>query len=319
MGIKQAAFTALAVCTALLSTISSGAAKEPGKPHCYGGVCHRVLTLAETAARVGIPTRMHASHYDSCDKDRFNTCGLTSSGEVFRPDRPDNAASSFYPDGTIILVYHAGTRNAAVLRVNSFGPFKSNRVLDVSRATAEKLGFRNSGVARVHVAVLKAPTAQETRYKEKRTYAPVPGFLGRVKSLDHALVLATSELGVELPPIKPIIATQSTMMRELPFTSTMQRYAAGAIGPILPTIDAALSLLTGKSTHSARPRQAAQVAPKLLKSRPGNQMGLGLAPSVNIAEPGPARASSGSKPTSTVRAARERAARLRQAANKAKR
>lgn len=163
-------------------------AKAPGQRHCYGDVCHRVLTLDQTAAEIGKVRRLTASHYDDCRKDRFNPCGLTSSGEVFRPDAPDNTASSIHPDGTVLLVRNPATKLAAVVRVNNFGPFKGNRLLDLSRAAAEKLGYARQGTARLDVMVLQAPSQEETRYKRKRRYDPVPGFLGRAESIESAFL-----------------------------------------------------------------------------------------------------------------------------------
>lgn len=161
-------------------------AKAPGQRHCYGGVCHRVMTLNETSQAIGKTRRIAASHYDDCSRDRFNPCGLTSSGEVFRPNAPDNTASSIHPDGTVLLVRNPATKLAAVVRVNNFGPFKGNRQLDVSRATAERLGFAARGVASLEVMVVQAPTTAETRYQRKRRYEPVQGFLGRAETVETA-------------------------------------------------------------------------------------------------------------------------------------
>lgn len=267
--------TAYAFCLAVIvlaGTVVESAAKAPGNTHCYGGICHRILTVAETAARVGIPTRMYTSYYDSCERDPFNPCGLTSSGEEFRPWKADNAASSVYPDGTILLVYNPGNRTAAVVRVNSLGPFKGNRLLDVSRATAEKLGFTGAGVARLHVTVLKAPTKQETGYRQYRTYSPVPGYIGRIKTLDDALAFAASKVGTGLPPLKPIIAQSAAdkparLLPELPMTSTLARYAAGAISLFVPMAMAAEpKVAQAKATPQAKTTKAAPGKLKLGKT-----------------------------------------------------
>lgn len=181
---------ALALGAAVLLTVgTSGAdAKAPGQRHCYGGVCHRVMSLNETSQAIGKTRRIAASHYDDCSRDRYNPCGLTSSGEVFRPNAPDNTASSIHPDGTVLLVRNPATKLAAVVRVNNFGPFKGNRQLDVSRATAERLGFAGRGVASLEVMIVQAPTTAETRYQRKRRYDPVPGFLGRAETVETAFL-----------------------------------------------------------------------------------------------------------------------------------
>ena len=171
----------------ITSGFSSGLeAKIPGAKHCYNSICHRVMTLPETQQVIGKRTIAKTSFYDDCSVDRFNTCALTSSGEVFKPHRPDNAASPIYPDGTKLLLWNPNTRVAAVVRVNSAGPYHSNRTLDVSRATAEKLGFKRAGVATLHIQVIEAPTPAESKYRKRREYTPVPGPIGVFASFETA-------------------------------------------------------------------------------------------------------------------------------------
>ena len=176
----------LAGTLVLLAMPSVADAKRPGGRHCASGICHRVMTLAETEAQIGKLRRFKTSYYDDCRRDRFNPCGLTSSGEVFRPHTRDNAASAIHPDGTILVVRNPETRLAAVVRVNNFGPFRGDRKLDVSRATAQHLGFARRGVAALEVMVVHAPTPAETRYARKRRYATVPGFIGSATTIDSA-------------------------------------------------------------------------------------------------------------------------------------
>jgi len=171
-------------------------AKTPGKTYCFHGKCHRVRTIAETEALVGTEETLNASHYDSCKRDRYNPCGLTSSGAVFDADAPDNAASPIYPDGTTLLVWSQDTRASIVLRVNNAGPYWGDRKLDVSRAAADVLGFSGQGVATLKVRVLYAPTVAEATYSKNRTYDPVPGYIGQFASLDDAHVGAASTFAV---------------------------------------------------------------------------------------------------------------------------
>jgi rare lipoprotein A len=159
-------------------------AKGPGQTYCFYKTCHRVKTIAETQALVGRDMTVVASHYDSCAKDRFNPCGLTSSGERFAPERADNAASPELPDGTIALVWSKQSREAVIVRINNAGPYWRNRKLDLSRGAARKLGI--AGVGEVSLRVLKAPTATEARYSKNRSYDPVPGPIGQFASLDAA-------------------------------------------------------------------------------------------------------------------------------------
>ena len=173
-------------------------AKTPGTIHCYGGWCHRVSSIDEMHGMVGQRGYLRASYYDDCRVDRFNVCGLTSSGEVFRPDRPDNAASPIFPDGTVLLAYNPENGNAAVLRINSTGPYRGDRKLDVSRATAEKMGFKKKGVADLAVTVIKSPEPEDARYRKMRNYTRVPGYIGAFKNFDAAHDAAITGFNLQL-------------------------------------------------------------------------------------------------------------------------
>lgn len=180
--------------TAGLALVRPAEAKRPGRTYCFNEICHRVLTLEAVTALIGRETVHETSYYDNCRQDIFNPCGLTSSGEIFRPGRPDNAASPIYPDGTTLLVFNPESGKAAVLRVNNAGPYWGRRKLDVSRATAERLGFRKRGIARLQVMVIGAPTELEARYHRRRRYDSVPGPIGEYRSLDEARRAISSSL-----------------------------------------------------------------------------------------------------------------------------
>ena len=178
--------TAAALAIAGMGMVSTANAKTPGHEYCFHGTCHTVKTLDETRRLVGVTTKMKASYYDDPKHDAYNPSNLTSSGEYFRSDRPDNAASPIYPDGTKLLVWHPDSGKALMIRVNNAGPYWGDRKLDLSRAAAEKFGFTGRGVATVHVKVVEAPSSAEATYKRGRTYPPVKGYLGQFASLDAA-------------------------------------------------------------------------------------------------------------------------------------
>lgn len=204
IGWSAFALTAMALPVKLAAPAE---AKTPGSTYCYHGTCHRVKTIAETQALVGVEETITASHYDDCSRDRYNPCGLTSSGERFHPDRPDNTASPIYPDGTTLLVWSPETERALVVRVNNAGPYWGNRTLDLSRAAAEKLGFAGKGVAKLRVRVVKAPEPEETVYSRNRSYPPVPGDIGTYDSLAQAetgMVVAMALQASAASPMAPV-------------------------------------------------------------------------------------------------------------------
>lgn len=80
----------------------------------------------------------------------------TASGETFDMEAM-TAAHPSLPLGSRVRVTVAETGRSAVLRVNDRGPFVDDRILDVSRGAARRLGFLRQGTARVRVEVVEAP------------------------------------------------------------------------------------------------------------------------------------------------------------------
>ena len=56
--------------------------------------------------------------------------------------------------GTKLRVTHLANQRSVVVVVNDRGPFIKGRVIDLSRAAAERLGFIESGLAEVRVDIL---------------------------------------------------------------------------------------------------------------------------------------------------------------------
>lgn len=78
----------------------------------------------------------------------------TASGERFNKNAL-TAAHRKLPFGTKVRVTHLGNRKSVVVRINDRGPFgNKGRIIDVSEATAKRLGMKQSGVARVKLEVL---------------------------------------------------------------------------------------------------------------------------------------------------------------------
>ena len=78
---------------------------------------------------------------------------FTSNGERYNFDAL-TAAHPTLPFGTKIKVTNLRNHQTVVLRVNDRGPFVRGRILDVSEAAAQRLGFKLSGLARVRIEVV---------------------------------------------------------------------------------------------------------------------------------------------------------------------
>jgi rare lipoprotein A len=80
----------------------------------------------------------------------------TASGERFDPHALTMAHRSL-PLGTIVLVVNDDNGRSVALRVNDRGPYRADRVADVSRAASRELGFQQSGITEATIRVLWTP------------------------------------------------------------------------------------------------------------------------------------------------------------------
>ncbi|MBN3860297.1 septal ring lytic transglycosylase RlpA family protein [Neisseriaceae bacterium PsAf] len=78
----------------------------------------------------------------------------TASGEVYDMYKM-TAAHKKLPLNTKIRVTNLKNNKSVTLKVNDRGPYIGKRILDVSYAAAQELGFVSKGVAKVKVEILK--------------------------------------------------------------------------------------------------------------------------------------------------------------------
>jgi rare lipoprotein A len=72
----------------------------------------------------------------------------TASGERFN-ENAMTAAHRSLPFGTVVTVTDQRTGKSVKVTINDRGPFHKGRIIDLSKAAATKLGFRNSGTTKV--------------------------------------------------------------------------------------------------------------------------------------------------------------------------
>jgi len=83
----------------------------------------------------------------------------TASGERFDNGALTTAHQTL-PFGTRVRVTVVKTGKSVVLRVNDRGPTQANRILDVTRAAGQRLGFIRAGLAEVKLEVVGAAPAR---------------------------------------------------------------------------------------------------------------------------------------------------------------
>jgi rare lipoprotein A len=64
------------------------------------------------------------------------------------------AAHKTLPMGTRVRVTNVSNGKSEVVTINDRGPFVKGRIIDVSKGSAERLGFLKHGVALVRIEVL---------------------------------------------------------------------------------------------------------------------------------------------------------------------
>lgn len=87
------------------------------------------------------------------------------------------AASPVLPIPSYVHVTNLDNGRSVVVKVNDRGPFKSNRIIDLSYAAAKKLGYINKGVGHVRVTGIDASNAKTILASKKQHEAGVKAHL----------------------------------------------------------------------------------------------------------------------------------------------
>ena len=153
--VQGACLVALVALGGCGSTPNEGARGAP-RPHFKVGKPYRILgqwyvpQFVTDYETVGV-----ASWYGSAYHGR-----LTANGELFDMNAL-TAAHPTLPLPSLVEVTNLENGRRMVLRVNDRGPFVRGRVIDLSHAAAQELGFDYQGLATVHVRYLGLARLEE--------------------------------------------------------------------------------------------------------------------------------------------------------------
>ena len=128
---------------------------EDGEPVPKGGGVYRIGKPYTVAGRMYVPEenlRYRAEGLASWYGDDFHG-RLTANGEVFDMDAI-TAAHPTLPIPSYARVTNLANRRSIIVRINDRGPYKRNRILDLSYAAARQIDLVRSGSARVKVEFL---------------------------------------------------------------------------------------------------------------------------------------------------------------------
>ncbi|MBV6488254.1 MAG: septal ring lytic transglycosylase RlpA family protein [Pseudorhodoplanes sp.] len=131
---------------------SSPRVVDAGQPVPKGGGTYRVGKPYTIAGRSYTPEEnrdYRAEGLASWYGDDFHG-RLTANGEVFDM-HAISAAHPTLPMPSYVRVTNLANRRSIIVRVNDRGPYHGNRIIDLSHKTADLLGFKGNGIARVRV------------------------------------------------------------------------------------------------------------------------------------------------------------------------
>jgi len=111
----------------------------------------------------------------------------TASGEKYRHNK-FTAAHKTLPFGTRVKVTNVSNNESVEVTINDRGPYVENRILDLSKSAAERLGFVNQGLADVKLEVIDAG--------DGKTSDPI-------KTFDHVTVEENEFYDFEIARLEP--------------------------------------------------------------------------------------------------------------------
>jgi rare lipoprotein A len=149
------------------------------------GLGERVIPLGQPVPKgggryaVGEAYQINGVWYKPSEEARYDRIGTaswygelfhgrrTANGEIYDMDRL-SAASPTLPMPVYARVTNLGNGRSIIVRVNDRGPYRSNRIMDLSRRSAELLGYREKGTAQVRVQYLgRAPISGDDSYERR--------------------------------------------------------------------------------------------------------------------------------------------------------
>ena len=149
----------------------------------------------------------------------------TANGEIY----DQNALTAAHPTlqmPAMVRVTNLENGRSVDLRINDRGPFVGDRIIDVSRRSAELLGFRGQGTARVRVQVMTDESLALAEARGRRGDDPAP---------QRTAVAAAPQLPVperRPPASSATVAAQSGSSRSSQAPSTAPRTVSTPRGPV---------------------------------------------------------------------------------------
>ncbi len=152
-------------------------------------------TLSAQITEVGL-----ASFY----ADKFDG-RMTASGETFSQKKM-TAAHRTLPFGTVVRVTNLDNNLSVDVTINDRGPFVEKRIIDLSRAAAEKLNYISKGTTSVKVEVLSLPETNAATATEIKRNSSTPAWPGSQPAANEQPTATQAETTVRTTQVTEVQA-----------------------------------------------------------------------------------------------------------------
>jgi rare lipoprotein A len=99
----------------------------------------------------------------------------TANGEIFNTYSM-TAAHKTLPFGSIVKVISLDNEKEIIVRINDRGPFKNDRIIDLSKAAAASLGVIKTGTMNVRIVLLEEGENVYHKYKPQNYHIQIASF-----------------------------------------------------------------------------------------------------------------------------------------------
>jgi rare lipoprotein A len=275
------------------------------------------------AYRVGVPYQVKGVWYYPAVNYNYDRTGiaswygeafegrLTANGEIFDLNEL-TAAHTTLPMPSIVEVTNLENGRSLQLRVNDRGPFVDHRLIDLSRRSAQLLGFEKQGTTLVRVRVLKAESiaaAEEAMHGSGQTLLaaaaplPAPAYAASLPATPRRTIAPSPPpVSSPPPPAPPLAVAANTPPPSSPAPQyPMPPPSAPAPSPQLAMASSSSTLIAAPPPPRSRssrfsliaPAEAAELPPPLPPRRSDQIAALISEHPTPIVEPKPATALGG--------------------------
>jgi rare lipoprotein A len=160
-------------------------------------------------AQVGFTQEGVASVYPEKFEGR-----TTASGESYS-FRKATCAHLSIPFGSLVKVTNLNNNISVVVRVNDRGPFSPDRIIDISRSAAEKLGFGSTGSAKVKIEVVEGSTQLQANPQSQTAV---------VQNTNQVVASSSTEVKQEQQPVNELYELKVNLIQPKGFSLQIGSY-----------------------------------------------------------------------------------------------